>query len=114
MKKIWLLALSLGIFTLAWCGSNQNPEVANQPVNEVISETENVPENEVAENNASETVEVNVEDLVENTDNEVDPSYTLRDLDEANTAQPEDDEDKIIVVYFSRADENYAVWYIEK
>ena len=91
MKKIWLLALSLGVFALAWCGSNQNSEVVNQPTNEIISKTENVTENEVAENNASETVEVNVEDLVENTDNEVDPSYTLRDLDEANTAQPEDD-----------------------
>lgn len=114
LSKIWLLALSLGVFTLAWCGSNQNPEVVNQPVNEVINETENVPENEVTENNASETVEVNVDELTENTDNEVDPSYTLRDLDETNTVQPEENEDKIIVVYFSRADENYQVGNVEK
>ena len=86
MKKIWLLALSLGAFALAWCGSNQNSEVVNQPTNEIISKTENVTENEV-----SETIEVNLDELTENTDNEVDPSYTLRDLDEANTAQPEDD-----------------------
>jgi len=109
LSKIWLLALSLGIFTLAWCGSNQNPEVVNQPVNEVINETENAPENEVTENDASETVEVNVEDLVENTDNEVDPSYTLRDLDEANTVQPENDEENILVVEDENMNTDYVI-----
>jgi len=104
LSKIWLLALSLGVFTLAWCGSNQNPEVVNQPVNEVISETENVPENEVAE-----TIEVNVDELTENTDNEVDPSYTLRDLDEANTVQPENDEENILVVEDENMNTDYVI-----
>jgi hypothetical protein len=83
--------------------------VVNQPVNEVINETENAPENEVTENDASETVEVNVEDLVENTDNEVDPSYTLRDLDEANTVQPENDEENILVVEDENMNTDYVI-----
>ena len=114
LSKIWLLALSLGIFTLAWCGSNQTQEVVNQPMNEVISENSTdviLNETQWSEESIENTQDSSSQSSSEWQDTEMDSSAIASEWQE--NEQPED-EDKIIVVYFSRADENYQVGNVEK
>lgn len=114
MKKsllIWFL-LALGI-TLTWCETTQNSDVTTQ----LISGTDI--ENEMIEEITSSDITVETADLIPSDSNaenlELDPAYTLRDLDEINAIETEKEyEPKILVLYFSRADENYSVGYVDK
>ena len=95
MKKLSLCAVFLSALLLAGCNS-----------------TNNVTLNETQWNEESYVVEENTQNSQENTQD----SEWQENIQDSSAIASEwqNDEKNILVLYFSRADENYAVWMVDK
>ena len=94
MKKLSLLVIFLSAILLTGCNSNPTPEVINEAITEKVEE------------NITEDI---TEDVTENMEQE--PTIIPENAQAENN---QSEKNKTLVVYFSRADENYSVWVVEK
>lgn len=92
MKKFSLLAVFFSALLLAGCNSNPTPtpEVVNEPINEPV-----------------------VENVVDNSEQNVQDT-SIETTEWENVEQDSVQNKSILVLYFSRADENYSVWMVDK